>query len=179
MEKPSLSVSMLPISPACQAGRSVASACHSLRPHLHMLTAAIVCVDLVGDALAGCPIVGLLPIPSHWGAYHDHDARVVAQLLQGQVEGRILPRLYQQLIDNRPEHRHCIRCKPGVSSKLVIKRALLLSGIYLWWDVLPTCGPKGQHFTELALSCTHHFDAAETKRSQNCHNAHLPLLYQQ
>ena len=75
--------------------------------HLHVFSAIAVAVHLVRNALAGCPAVRLLPVARHRRADHDHDPGVVAQLLQAQVERCVLPRLYQQLIDHSPEHRHC------------------------------------------------------------------------
>ena len=72
-----------------------------------MFPVAIITVDLVGDALPGCPVVRLLPVARDWRAYHDHDPGVISQLLQAEIEGCILPWLYQQLIDHSPQHRDC------------------------------------------------------------------------
>ena len=74
---------------------------------LHMLAALVIVVDAVGDALTRGAVVGLLAIAGHGGAQRDHDARVVAQLVERQVEGRVLARLNQQLVYHRPHHRPC------------------------------------------------------------------------
>ena len=87
---------------SCSAATAVAR-----QYHLHMLPVAIIAVDLVGDALPGGPVVSLLAVARDRRAYHDHDPGIVSQLLQAEVEGRILPWLYQQLIDHSPQHRDC------------------------------------------------------------------------
>lgn len=75
------------------------------RTDLDMLTALVVRVDAVGDALAGDAVVGLLAVAGHRVAQGHHDARVVPQLVQRLVEGRVLARLDQKLIHHCPQHR--------------------------------------------------------------------------
>ncbi len=81
--------------------RRAAAAC------LHMLAALVVVVDAVGDTLARGAVVGLLPVAGYGRAERDHDARVLAQPVQRQVERRVLARLNQQLVHHRPHHRAC------------------------------------------------------------------------
>ena len=78
-----------------------------------VLEAAGVLVGAVWDALAGGAVPALLPVRRDGRAQAHCRPRVTLDLLQSQIEARVLHRLDEQLIHRRPQHRrrHRQPCK--------------------------------------------------------------------